>query len=338
MKPESLYFTGPGEISIREETLPPLQPGQVLVRTLLSAISPGTEMLVYRGQFPVGLLTDETISSLAGEFRYPLKYGYASVGRVIQIGSPALTGWKEQIVFSFHPHESHFIASPGELKRLPEGVTIEDAVFLPNMETALNLVMDGNPLIGERVLVFGQGIVGLLTTLLLASFPLACLVTLDRYPLRRKASTGLGAIQSINPDTPDTRQQIEALFPSGADLAFECSGSPDALDEAIACTGFEGRVVIGSWYGQKRACLDLGGRFHRSRIRLISSQVSTLASGLAGRWTKERRFELAWEMIRRARPSHLITQRFPFSQASLAYDLIDQHPEEAIQVVLTYTQ
>jgi threonine dehydrogenase-like Zn-dependent dehydrogenase len=120
------------------------------------------------------------------------------------------------------------------------------------------------------------------------------------------------------------------------DLCFELSGAPEALDQAIAVTGFDGRVVVGSWYGQKRASLDLGGRFHRSRIRLVSSQVSTLAPALTGRWSKARRFELAWEMLRQVRLARLVTQRFPVEQAAEAYQLIDQQPGETIQVLLTY--
>ncbi len=336
MNRKSLYFTAPREVTIKDEPLPPLQPGNLLVQTLLTAISPGTELLIYRGQFPDGLTTDASISSLAGEFSYPVKYGYSAVGRVVEVGSPALSSWQEQLVFSFQPHASHFHASPDELIPLPDSVSQEDAVFLPNMETAVNFVMDGNPLIGERVLVFGQGIVGLLTAGLLSRFPLACLVTLDRFPGRRKASIEIGVHHSLDPELQDTHRQLEILFPTGADLAYELSGSPAALEEAIAFTGFEGRVVIGSWYGLKRASLDLGGRFHRSRIRLMSSQVSSLASRFTGRWTKERRFEVAWEMIRQIRPSRFITQLFSFSQAARAYELIDQHPQETLQVVLTY--
>jgi threonine dehydrogenase-like Zn-dependent dehydrogenase len=102
-------------------------------------------------------------------------------------------------------------------------------------------------------------------------------------------------------------------------------------------TGFDGRIIIGSWYGQKQSGLDLGGRFHRSRIRLISSQVSTIAPELTGRWTKGRRFDLSWKMLRSAAFSRLITHRFPFQAAAEAYSLIDQHPDQAIQVLLTYS-
>jgi threonine dehydrogenase-like Zn-dependent dehydrogenase len=137
------------------------------------------------------------------------------------------------------------------------------------------------------------------------------------------------------------RARLQACLPDehgapGADLTYELSGNPLALDQAIAVTGFNGRVVIGSWYGQKHADLNLGGRFHRSRIRLISSQVSTIAPEWSGRWTKSRRLHVAWEMLQHVRPAHLITHRFPLAQASQAYALLDQHPEEAIQVLFTY--
>ncbi len=332
----SVVFTAPGKVSVCDEALPELAPDKVLVQTLYSAISPGTELLVYRGQFPDDLTVDAAIPSLAGEFRYPLRYGYSAVGRVIAMGSQVKPEWQGQLVFAFQPHTSHFLAAPQELLALPADIQPDEAVFLPNMETAVNLVMDGAPLVGERVAVFGQGIVGLLTAALLAQFPLASLVTLDCYAMRRAASMQVGASASLVADAPDALEQLRLLQPAGADLVYEVSGSPAALDQAIAAAAYSGRVVVGSWYGKKRTTLDLGGRFHRSRIRLISSQVSSLAPELTGRWTKERRFELAWEMIRRLKPSRLITHRLPVSQAPAGYHLLDEKPEEALQVVFEY--
>ncbi|GAB4578190.1 MAG: zinc-binding alcohol dehydrogenase [Anaerolineales bacterium] len=332
----ALYFKAPRQLEIRVEHLPALIPGQVLVKTLVSAISPGTEMLVYRGEMPQDAPTDANIAALAGEMRYPLKYGYAAVGQVIDIGDPTLAGWQNRIVFSFQPHQTHFLAPPDHLIPLPEGIAPEQGIFLPNMETAVNFVMDGQPLLGERVAIFGQGIVGLLTTALLAQFPLAHLTTFDHFPLRRKASLDAGANSSHSPDSLQAPLDSHK-FPSYFDLTYELTGSPHALNDAIAVTGFDGRVVIGSWYGQKRAPLDLGGYFHRSRIRLISSQVSTLAPQFTGRWDKARRFEMAWEMIRRVRPERWITQEFSFEHAEGAYALIDQKSETAIQVILNYS-
>lgn len=321
---------------MRQDLLPEPGRGQALVKTLLSAISPGTELLVYRGQFPADLALDESIGALAGEFAYPLKYGYAAVGQVSALGPEVDPAWLGRMVFSFHPHESYFLAAPEELLPLPEDLLPEEAAFLPNMETAVNFVMDGAPRIGERLAVFGQGIVGLLTTSLLARFPLGSLITLDLYPLRRRTSLECGAQASLDPAAPGALEQARASFPEGADLAYELSGSPAALDQAIAITGFGGRVVIGSWYGQKRASLDLGGSFHRSRIRLISSQVSSLAPELTGRWTKPRRLEVAWEMLRQVRPGKFITHRYPLEQAAEAYRLLDQDPGGAIQVIFVY--
>jgi threonine dehydrogenase-like Zn-dependent dehydrogenase len=189
--------------------------------------------------------------------------------------------------------------------------------------------------------VFGQGVVGLLTTALLAQFPLARLITLDRFASRCERSVALGAHFSLDAGAADVVGHVQACLqePStaaGADLTYELSGNPGALDHAIAVTGFSGRIVIGSWYGQKRADLNLGGRFHRSRIHLISSQVSTLAPEWGGRWTKRRRLQVAWHMLQQLRPASLITHRVPIEQASHAYALLDQHPEEAVQVLLTY--
>jgi 2-desacetyl-2-hydroxyethyl bacteriochlorophyllide A dehydrogenase len=332
----SVVFTAPGQASVWEEPLPEPSAGQVLVQTLFTAISPGTEMLVYRGQFPEGLPVDEAIPSLDGEFRYPLRYGYSAVGRVVALGPQVEQAWEGRLVFSFQPHTSHFLAALQELMTLPADIAPENAVFLPNMETAVNLVMDGAPLIGEGVAVFGQGIVGLLTTALLAQFPLSSLVTFDRYALRRKASLEVGASASLEAESPEALKELLRLQPGGADLVYELSGSPAALDQAIAAAAFTGRVVVGSWYGKKQAALDLGGRFHRSRIRLLSSQVSTIAPELSGRWTKARRFQVAWEMLRRIQPRRFITHRLPVSEAPQAYRLLDQSPEETLQVIFAY--
>ncbi|HYC19416.1 MAG TPA: zinc-binding alcohol dehydrogenase [Candidatus Bathyarchaeia archaeon] len=332
----SLYFTAPREVSVREEALPQLKPTQALVETLFSAISPGTESLIYRGEFPKGMAIDETIVDLSGEFAYPLKYGYAAVGEVVSLGKDVRADWEGRLVLAFHPHESHFIADPSTLLTVPDDVNAEDAAFLPTMETAVNFVMDGAPVIGEEVLVFGQGIVGLLTTSILGVFPLANLITLDQHALRRQASREAGAGASLDPDDTALETLLRDQLPDGADLTYEISGSPTALQQALSATGFDGRIVVGSWYGSKRAILELGGSFHRSRIRMISSQVSSVAPEFAGRWTKMRRFNVAWDMIRQLKPSHLITHRFPIDQAAEAYQLLDQSPEKVIQILLTY--
>lgn len=336
-----LYFDAPHQVSVRNEEVPRLRRDSVLVRTLFSGISAGTEMLFYRGQVPTDIDVDESIPSLTGKLKYPLKYGYCAVGEVVEVGGEVSPAWKGRTVFALHPHQSYFPISPEELTVLPEDLSLEDTVFLPNMDTAVNLIMDARPVIGEKAVIFGQGAVGLLTTALLAHFPLTKLITLDSYPLRRERSLALGAHTSLDPGMPDLYEQLQELLEvqgthGGADLTFELSGNPPALDQAIAATAFAGRVIIGSWYGRKQVELDLGGRFHRNRVRLISSQVSTIAPEWTGRWDKKRRLQVALRMIERVKPASLITHRFPIDKAAEAYKLLDQKPKETLQVVLTY--
>ncbi|MEJ2477737.1 MAG: MMPL family transporter, partial [Desulfobacterales bacterium] len=224
---------------------------------------------------------------------------------------------------------------------LPTDLNPENALFVPAMETAVNFMMDGQPLIGERVLVLGQGIVGLLTTALLSRFPLTELVTFDRYAFRRQRSLEVGAHKALDPfirgniGDPNHILDDEALQ-GDADLVYELSGDPATLNQAVSFCGFGARIIVGSWYGTRRAALDLGRAFHRNRIRLISSQVSTIAPEMSGRWSKERRLAVVWDMIRNIRPDKLITHRFPVEKAQQAYDLLDRQPESAVQVVLTY--
>lgn len=342
MKNRRLYFEQPYVCAVREEMLPEAREDQLLVRTACSAISAGTEMLVFQGRFPVGMTLDATLPSFAGQpFAYPLAYGYSSVGKVVAAGPLADPAWVGARVFAFQRHQSHFLAQAAELIRVPSQVPDDDAVFLAAMETAVNLVMDGRPVIGERVLMLGQGIIGLLATALLARFPLEALAVLERWPLRRQAALDMGAEAAWAGDEQDWIDAAATVLnrqaaDGGADLLFEVSGQPAMLDTAIAWAGFGGRIVVGSWYGTKTAPIDLGGRFHRNRLQLLSSQVSTLAPKFTGRWTKQRRLATAWECLARVRPSQLITHRFDIADAQQAYEQVADRPGETLQVLLTY--
>jgi 2-desacetyl-2-hydroxyethyl bacteriochlorophyllide A dehydrogenase len=304
-----------------------------LVQTICSAISPGSEMLIYRGQFPRQLA--DAHDFISASLDYPLAYGYAAVGRVMEVGRAVDPSWAGQLVFAFQPHCSRFITAPDSLFPIAD-LSPDCACFLPHMETAVNFVQDAAPIVGERALVLGQGIIGLLTASLLAEFPLEKLVTADCYELRRVASQAIGVTASLDPNAPGFRAQAHSILEQGADLSIEVAGSPAALDDAIALTRFSGRVVIGSWYGEKRATLDLGGSFHRSRLRLISSQVSSIAPELSSRWDKARRFEVTRQALRRIQPQKWITHRFRIEQAAEAYGLLDENSRETIQVLFEY--
>jgi alcohol dehydrogenase len=347
MDARSLYFTEPGGVEVREREVPDPDEGEVLVRAERSAISPGTELLVYRGEVPAELPADEELAALSGTFEFPLRYGYAVVGRVVATGPGVDPSWRDRRVFGFNPHESHFCAPVEELLPVPEWCSLTAAAFLPNVETAVTLVQDGAPRLGERVAVFGQGVVGLLTTALLARCPLDELLAVDRYPARREWSADLGADATFDPDSEadvddsgeiggTIRQRFEGDSGAGADLTYELSGCPDALDSAIAATGYDGRVVVGSWYGTKPTELDLGGRFHRSRVSIESSQVSTIDPELRGRWSKDRRLDVAWDRLREIEPGRFVTHEFDISDAEEAYRLLDENPAEALGVVFTY--
>lgn len=338
MKQHRLEFTEPGQVVTRVGPAPQPTADQVLVQTHYSAISPGTEMLVYRGQWPQGVSIDATIDTLAGAFAYPLSYGYCAVGRVIATGPAVSVDWLGRRVFAFQPHQDLFCCEPETLHPIPDDLDDETALFLPSMETAVNLLLDGRPLIGEKVVVVGQGVIGLLTTALLSRFPLASLATVDSHPLRREASIRLGAGECVDPEDSAFITRLGGVPGQGgeADLAYELSGNPAALNTALALTRFSGRIVIGSWYGAKKKELDLGSFFHRGRVSLISSQVSSIAPELTGRWNNKRRLDLAWKMLRLVRPSDCITHRFALADASLAYSLIDHSPEETIQVIFDY--
>lgn len=189
-------------------------------------------------------------------------------------------------------------------------------------------------------MVFGQGIVGLLATAVLGRFPLGELITADPLGFRRQKSTEMGAALAINPTVKREIAALkECLFYDGADgldAAIEVSGNLTALNQAIELTGFAGRIVIGSWYGQNTAPLDLGSHFHRQRIRLISSQVSTINPRLSGRWSKKRRIDLAWEWLSEIRAERLITHHFPPGACQEAFDLADSKRAGVLQPIFQY--
>ncbi len=337
----ALFFTAPYQVEIRELPLPKPGAGEVLTQTRVSAISAGTEMLFYRGQIKAGTAVDATIEALAGTLVYPLQYGYAAVGEIIELGKGTAPEWLGKLVFAFQPHVSHFTARPEQLIPVPQGMAPETAVFLPNMETAVSFLMDSQPMIGEQALVLGQGIVGLLTTALLANKTLAALAVVDRYPLRRSWGLQLGADFAFDPSDPEVQSALLNALQGkrpyrGADLTFELSGNPAALELAVKVTGYNGRILVGSWYGNKQVTLDLGDHFHRSHMRLISSQVSHIAPQWNGRFNKERRLDMAWRMLARIKPQQLITDRLALNQAAAAYGRLDQTPQDTLQIIFQY--
>lgn len=331
----AVEFEEPEQISIVDISVPHPSPDEILVRTKASAISPGTELLLYRGEVNDSTIADEKLPALEGTLSYPIRYGYASVGTVQQIGSRVGQEWLGQHVFGFHPHASHFTSHPTELIKLPESIDVDTGSFLANVEAAVNFLLDAQPRIGDRVGVFGQGIVGLLTTGLLSQLPLQSLITIEPYTNRRKFSRSMGATEVIDPYNDDVTQSIQDIC-GELDIAIEVSGKPATLNQAIHSVGYGGKVLIGSWYGTKQERIDLGDHFHRNRLSIESSQVSTINPSLRGRWSVDRRRSVARNHLTDLDLDHLITHRVPVENAPTAYELLDKQPEEAIQILLTY--
>jgi 2-desacetyl-2-hydroxyethyl bacteriochlorophyllide A dehydrogenase len=337
VKRRALLFTAPRVVEVIDEDVPAPEAGQLLVRTRLSAISAGTEGLAYRGQLPPDMRLDETLPALAGgAFRYPFRYGYAAVGEVVAAGGApreaAAGGWVGRRVFCFQPHASAFVAAAADCLPVPDGLGWEQAALYASQETAVNLVLDAQPRLGERVVVLGQGVVGLLTTALLARFPLAALVAVEPDAARAALARRLGA-SAVAASEAEARAQLTG---DGADLSLELTGDPAALDGAIRLTGREGRVVVGSFYGSKRAPVDLGGHFHRGRLTLVSSQVSHLAPALGARWDRARRTGAAWAALAGVDAAALISHRFPLARAADAYRLLDGGGGPALQILLEH--
>ncbi len=328
----ALYFERPGEVVVRDQPRPSPGPEELLVETTVSGISPGTELLVYEGDVPEEMAVDDTIDTLEGTFGYPIQYGYAAVGRVTATGEHVDEGWDDTLVFAFNPHESHFTATPDQLRRVPDDVTPETATLFPTAETAVNFVLDAAPRVGERLVVFGAGPIGLATTALLSTFPLESLTVVDPIAERRELASAFGATAT---KTPEAIRATEWESPTGADCCIEVSGNPTALDDAVETVGFDGRIIVGSWYGTKPVELGLGGRFHRERIDLRSSQVSTIAPADRGRWSKSRRMGRAIDLLREHDLGRLVTRTVPFADAPTAYELLTEH-DDVLTTAFTY--
>jgi 2-desacetyl-2-hydroxyethyl bacteriochlorophyllide A dehydrogenase len=327
----SVWFPRARAVEIRDEDVGDPAPGEVRVRALVSALSHGTERLVYRGEVDPALALD--LPTLAGGYGFPVKFGYASVGRVVAAGRDVHRVGEGDLVFALHPHQEEYVLAAELAHRLPDGLAPDAGVFLANLDTALNVTLDAKARPSENVIVFGQGVVGLLVTQLLHRAGVR-VIAVEPAACRAAMSARRGANAVLDPSDLSLVRALTAE--RGADVAIEASGNAAALQLAIDAVADEGTVVVCSWYGGKPVTLDLGGRFHRGRLRIVSSQVGGIDPSLAPRWDRARRLAVATELLGELRLSELITHRFPIAQASDAYALLDQRASETVQVVLEY--
>jgi 2-desacetyl-2-hydroxyethyl bacteriochlorophyllide A dehydrogenase len=330
----AVWFPARERVEIRNEPAQAVGPDEIRVRTLCSGISQGTELLVLRGQVPSHL--DLDLPTLRGSFSFPIKFGYAAVGIVTEAGSGVSDIDLGDRVFVHHPHQTEFVVSASTSFMLPASIDPSVATLLANLETAVNVVLDAAPRIGETVIVFGQGIVGILVTQILDVLGTLLVLRVEPSDERRALIAELSAGPLLASSEEATSGVMEATAGRGADLAIECSGNPDALNWAMRCLAPSGMVVIASWYGAKPAKILLGAEFHRRRLRLVSSQVGGIDPALSIRWDHRRRLEVARDLLVELDLASLITHRFPFEEAPRMYGTLLTSPQKVLQAVLTY--
>jgi threonine dehydrogenase-like Zn-dependent dehydrogenase len=317
-----LWVKSARHYALEKMDLPAPGPDHALIRSVFSGVSRGTERLVLTGQIPTSEYQRMRAPLQQGDFPFPVLYGYASCG-VVEQGPEGLLG---QTVFCLHPHQDRFVAPLSMLAPLPSALPAKRGTLAANMETALNALWDSGASAGDRIVVIGGGLVGLLVCFLACRLPSAEVVVvdpLDRSTLAR--SFGAGWL---------TPEQAETLVGS-ADLVFHTSANPAGLSLALELAADEAKIIEMSWYGQKPVSLALGESFHARRLQLISAQVGRIPADRAARWTYQRRMAKAIDLLDDPRLDTLITHAIAFADAPAHLpDLLTS--DAVIATVLTY--
>lgn len=323
----AVWFVGPRQIELREAPVRKPAPGEITVRATRSLISAGTEMLVYRGDTNPG---DRMPPNSEGAFPFPTKYGYQTVGEVVAVGADSGFRVGER-VFTRHPHQDVFTleARPEYVVRIPDEVDDASATFLNLTRVALTGVLDVPVKVGETAVVFGQGVVGMMCARI-AALNAATTVVVDRFEKRRALALRYGASAAVEPD--DVAQTVlELTNGRGADVVYEASGAPPALQSAIEIAADRGEIVAISLYGNHEVPLRLAPEFHFRRLRITSSQATDQA-----RWDWVRRTEAAFGLLERLSVADMVSRTVPFGSAAQAYELVDRDPANVLGVVLDY--
>jgi hypothetical protein len=295
---QALWYVAAGRAELRPEAVAAPAAGEVRVRALHGALSRGTERLVLSGRVPDSEFERMRSPNMGGDFPFPVKYGYATVGRV-ELGPAELIG---RTVFALYPHQTVFTLPADAVIPVPPGVPPARAVLAANMETALNAVWDAGPGPADRIAVVGAGVVGALVAWMCGRLPGAEVTLVDIDPARTSLATALG----VGFAAPD-------LAPRDCDLVVHASGSPFGLATALSLAGNEANVLEMSWYGAGEVAAPLGAAFHSRRLRLVSSQVGQVAPSHRPRWTHRRRLAAALDLLTEARLDALLAPAVAFA-------------------------
>lgn len=308
MPARAFWMVAPGRGEFRAEPDPV---GEVVVETLYSAISRGTEALVARGGVPDGERARMRAPFQAGDFPFPVKYGYAAVGRAVS-GPPELEGRE---VFVLHPHQDRFAVPAAACLPLPAATPPGRAVLAANLETALNVVWDSGAGPGDRVAVIGAGVVGALAGWLCARLPGAAVTLVDVQPARAALAAALGCGFAL-----------PGAAPGDCDVVIHASATAAGLATALAAAGEEATVVEASWHGDRDPAVPLGLAFHARRLRLVSSQVGRVPPARAPRWSNRRRLAAALALAAAPELDALISGETPFADLPARYGAILDDP------------
>jgi NADPH:quinone reductase-like Zn-dependent oxidoreductase len=317
----AFWVTTPGRGEIREHRLRPLHSGEVLVRARRSAISRGTETLVFRGEVPESEWLRMRCPFQEGDFPAPVKYGYSAVG-IVEDGPAEFLGRR---VFSLHPHQDRFIVPCEAVIEIPNTVPDRRATLAANMETAINGLWDATPGPGDRITVIGAGVVGCLVAALAAQFPGAEVELVDIDPGRERIAAALGC-----------RFVMPANASPEADVVIHASGSPAGLATALMIAGAEATVIEMSWYGTRSVSLLLGGAFHSRRLTLRSSQVGSVPAGRQRRWSPRRRLTLALSLLRKPKFDVLLSGDTAFADLPALMPQLAASPTGALCHTIRY--
>ncbi|WP_422374585.1 zinc-dependent alcohol dehydrogenase [Roseibium sp.] len=317
---QALWYTGKQECRLEPATVVS-GAGDVVVRSIFSGISRGTEGLVFRGEVPMSEWQRMRAPFQEGSFPFPVKYGYANVGRVLE-GDPDLEG---RVVFSLFPHQSVFALPSASCVPVPDGIPAERAVLAANMETALNALWDGKPSPGDHICVVGGGVVGLLTAYVAARLPGSRVTLVDTNPARAGIADAFGLDFALPEDAP--RDQ---------DLVFHTSATSAGLATALAAAGDGTSVVELSWYGAHQVQAPLGADFHCRRLKLVSSQVGTIPLERQARWTYRRRLETALTLLDDPVLDRLISHRLPFQSLAGRVPEVLNKTSDVLAAVVQY--
>lgn len=299
----AVWYAKKGVVELRAAPLGLPGAGEAIVRTLFSSVSRGTERLILNGAVSPSEWERMRAPLQEGAFPFPVKYGYCATG-IVEEGPKELVG---RTVFCLHPHQDYFVAPVSMLAPVPDGVPARRATLAANIETALNGLWDAGAGPGDRIIVVGGGVVGLLIAYLSARLPGADVTLIDTDKSRAKLAQHLG----FRFATPDQA-------PQDADIVFHASSTSAGLGTAVGAAGMEATVVEMSWYGDTPVTANLGGAFHSRRLKLISSQVGQVSAGHRPRWTYRRRLEAALGLLQDSALDALVMNEIAFEAAAEA--------------------